>query len=96
MNMVQNPYFQAGFAFAAIMLAAAVMSPVLRAVAVGLMAVGALWLLFEHGPDGIAAALRVLRWKLYSTPQFAKGMLVGAVITGVAFACAKQRRKRAQ
>jgi hypothetical protein len=96
MNMLQNLHFQAGFAFAVVVLAAVIMSPTLRNVAVGLMAVGALWLLFEHGSDGVATALSLLRWKLYSTPQFAKGTLAGAVITGIVFACMKQRGKREQ
>jgi hypothetical protein len=96
MNMLQDPHFQAGFAFAAVVIAAAIVSPTLRAVVVGLMAVGALWLLFEHGPNGVAAVLSLLRLKLYSTPQFAKGMLAGAAITGVLFACMRQRRKREQ
>lgn len=96
MSVIQNVHFQAGFALAAIVLAATIMSPTLRAAAVGILAVAALWVLYDHGPDGIASIVGVLRWKLSTKPQFAQGLVAGAVVTAVIFACVKQRKSRSQ
>jgi len=96
MNIIQNVQFQAGFALAAIVLTAAIMSPALRAAALGILAVAGLWLVIQHGPDGVATVVGMLRWRLSTTPQFAQGLVAGAVVTTVIFLSLKQRRKRQQ
>jgi len=95
-DIIQNVHFQAGFALAAIVLAAAIMSPALRAAALGLLAVAGLWLVMRHGPDGAATVVGVLRWKLSAKPQFVQGLVAGAVITTVIFLSLKQGGKRQQ
>ena len=96
LNILQNVHFQGGAALAAIVLAAVIMSPALRVAALALLAVGGVWLVVQHGADGVATAVGFLRWKLSSKPQFAQGLAAGAVVTAVIFLSLKQGRKRQQ
>jgi len=93
MNLIQNVHFQAGLVLAVILLGAAIISPALRAAALGLMAVAGLWLVIQHGPDGAATAVGVLRWKLSTKPQFVQGLLAGTVIASVIFLSLRKRRQ---